>query len=75
MNGGTALALKVKADSCPIYLYSSLDPAVVKKMGLRPIPDIRQALDEIVSGERVKHAAVLPEGAITIAERESNAGP
>lgn len=75
MNGGTALALKVKADSCPIYLYSSLDPAVVKKMGLRPIPDIRQALDEIVSGQRVKHAAVLPEGAITIAERESNAGP
>lgn len=65
MNGGTALALKAKADTCQIYLYSCLDRAVVKKMGLRPVLNLRQGLREILSRENVRRAAVLPEGAIT----------
>ena len=74
MNGGTALALKVKADSCPIYLYSALDRAVVEKMGLRPVLTIEQSLDEIARSGEIRLAAVLPEGAVTVARRESAAG-
>ncbi len=68
MNGGTALALKAKADTCQIYLYSCLDRAVVEKMGLRPVLNLRQSLDEILSRANVRRAAVLPEGAITAPE-------
>ena len=70
MNGGTALSLKVKADSCEIYLYSSLDDDAVKKMGLRPTRNIRQHLDAIVSRGHVRLAAVLPEGAVTVRKPE-----
>ena len=71
MNGGTALALKMKADASRIHLYSSLDSGVVKRMGLRPVRDIQQSLQEIIAEGNVKSAAILPEGATTVVERES----
>jgi hypothetical protein len=70
MNGGTALALKMKTDNCPIHLYTSLGHDVVQKMGLRPMRDIRQDLAKIIERGTVRLAAVLPEGAITVAKPE-----
>ncbi len=74
MNGGTALSLKVKADRSQIYLYSSLDRAVTEKMGLRPVGDIGQSLEEILGQNRVRQAAVLPEAAITVAKQKPDTG-
>jgi nickel-dependent lactate racemase len=74
MNGGTALSLKVKADRSQIYLYSSLDRAVTEKMGLRPVSDIGQSLEEILGQNRVSQAAVLPEGAVTVARQKPDIG-
>ncbi len=69
MNGGTALSLKMKTDACHIWLCSSLDKHAVKKMGLRPVLNLRQDLGSIVERASGQPVAVLPEGAITTAER------
>ena len=72
MNGGTALALKAKTDACDIHLHSFLESAVVERMGLRPVSNLRRHLTGIIEDRSVKLAAVLPEGAITVAEAESD---
>ncbi len=66
MNGGTALALKLKADACPIFLHSRLDKEAVEKMGLHLVRNLRRDLCEIAAQVGAKSAAVLPEGAITV---------
>ncbi len=73
MNGGTALALKMKLDVCRICLHSSLGANLVRKMGLSPIEDMRQDLARIVAEEGVRSAAILPEGSVTVAALRSGA--
>jgi len=74
MNGGTALALKMKIDVCKICLCSSLEKNTVEKMGLCPILNLRQDLGSIMERASGQSVAVLPEGAMTIAEREAETG-
>jgi nickel-dependent lactate racemase len=70
MNGGTALALKAKAEACRIYLHSSLGSRLVEKMGLHPTEDVQRTVKEILAELDVKTVAVLPEGGMTVVRRE-----
>ncbi len=70
MNGGTALALRMKAEASRIYLHSSLDASIVEKIGLRPAQEVQRTLDEILAEHDIKTVAVLPEGAVTVVRRE-----
>jgi len=69
MNGGTALSMKFKAERCRIFLCSSLESAVVKKMGMHAVPDIQRGLREVLGSRDIRLAAILPEGASTVAKR------
>jgi nickel-dependent lactate racemase len=70
MNGGTALALRLKADACRIYLYSSLEEAEVRRMGLRPVCDLRQNIDGLIEEHGIRSAAILPDGNATVGARD-----
>ena len=70
MNGGTALSLRLKADACRIYLDSSLDKVEVRRMGLRPMSNMRQNVAGLIEEHGISSAAILPEGNATVRVRD-----
>lgn len=45
INGNTALALKMKTDTCKVVLVTDLDAAIVEKLGIFPAKNMAEALE------------------------------
>ena len=59
--GQTAHALRTKAEAIDILLISSLDDAVARRAGLRPVPTLEAALEQLEG--RIRSGYVLESGA------------
>ncbi len=68
LNGNTALSLKEKLDQTKMYVISTLEEGLSRKIGFEPVGSFEEAWARATSDFKIKSVAVLPNGDVTLPE-------